>query len=153
MVDVTSEIIINASIEEVAGFTSDPDNATAWYKNIKSVEWQTPKPLQPGSRIAFTANFLNKQLSYVYEVTEFIPEKKLIMQTAGGPFPMQTIYTWQKINDATTKIILTNKGSPSGFSKIFVPIMSAAIKWANKKDLKKLKSILENKNHHKKLNT
>ena len=146
MIDVTTEIIIAAPLDKVAGFASNPDNAPAWYVNIKSVEWQTQKPLQPGSRIAFKAQFLGKQLSYVYEIAEFIPDKKLVMQTADGPFSMQTIYAWEKINDATTRMILRNKGNPSGFSKLFVPFMAAAMKRANKKDLKKLKSILENQN-------
>ena len=143
MVEVKTEIIITASINRVAAFASNPDNAPLWYVNIKSVEWQTGKSLQVGSRIAFTAQFLGKQLSYVYEIKEFIPEQKLVMQTADGPFPMQTIYTWEKINDATTKMILINKGNPSGFLKLFTPFMAAAMKRANRKDLKLLKSILE----------
>jgi len=143
MVNVTTETIIHASIEDVAAFAANPDNAPQWYVNIKSVEWKTLKPLQQGSRIAFKAKFLGKELSYVYEITGFIPNEKLIMQTAGAPFPMQTMYIWQKVNNNTTKMILTNKGNLSGFSKWFVPFIRLAIKRANKKDLKLLKSILE----------
>jgi uncharacterized protein YndB with AHSA1/START domain len=84
-VDVNTEVIINCPIEKVAAFTSDPDNATKWYVNIKEVEWRTPKPLQKGSLIAFKAQFLGRQLAYVYEVVEDIPKQKFVMQTADGP--------------------------------------------------------------------
>jgi len=143
MIDVITEIIIHANTEEVAAFAADPGNAPQWYINIKAVEWQTSKPLQQGSRIAFKAKFLGRELSYVYEITEFVPGEKLVMQTADGPFPMKTTYAWQKINNTTTKMTLRNQGNPSGFSKWITPFMRAAMKRANKKDLKLLKSIFE----------
>jgi hypothetical protein len=145
-VDVKTEILISATCKKVAEFSSDPDNATAWYVNIKSVEWKTPHPVQPGSLIAFKANFLGKQLSYVYEIAEWIPFEKLVMRTADGPFPMETTYTWETIDENTTRMTLQNKGNPSGFSKLFAPFMSFMMKRANRKDLLRLKQVLEKKN-------
>jgi uncharacterized membrane protein len=51
-VDVESTITIDRPRDEVAAFASDPDNVTQWYENIKSVEWETPPPVRPGSRVA-----------------------------------------------------------------------------------------------------
>jgi len=73
MVDVTTEIIIDRPVAVVTDYTANPDNAPEWYVNIKSVEWKTPKPLTIGSKIGFTAHFLGRNLSYTYEVIEFIP--------------------------------------------------------------------------------
>jgi hypothetical protein len=144
-VDVITVIQISATLKSVAEFSSNPDNAPAWYVNIKSVEWKTPKPLAVGSQITFVAHFLGRKLSYVYEIRELIINEKLVMSTADGPFPMETTYTWEAIDEHTTRMTLRNRGKPAGFSKLFAPLMAYMMRRANKKDLKLLKQILESK--------
>ena len=142
MVDVKTEIVINKPLHLVSEYTSNPDNTPAWYVNIKSAEWQTPKPLTIGSHIAFIAHFMGKKLSYTYEVVE-MTDVRFVMRTAQGPFPMETTYEWEKVNEQSTKMRLRNCGSPSGFSKLFAPFMSMMMRKANQKDLNLLKEILE----------
>lgn len=142
-VDVLTEITISRPAAVVAGYASDPANAPAWYANIDSAEWQTDPPLSAGSKVAFTARFLGRQLAYTYQITEFVPQQRLVMRTAQGPFPMETTYTWQPIGASATKMTLRNRGEPAGFSRLASPFMAAAIRRANRKDLAKLQRILE----------
>ncbi|MEO8666661.1 MAG: SRPBCC family protein [Ignavibacteria bacterium] len=145
MVNVLTEIIIYKPIDLVADYAANPDNAPEWYVNIKSVEWKTPKLLQVGSQVAFKAQFLGRQLEYTYEFIEYVPGQKLVMRTAQGPFPMETTYIWTAIDDKTTKMTLRNKGYPTGFSKLYAPLMSTMMRKANTKDLINIKKILESK--------
>lgn len=143
MVDVQTETVIRSPPERVAAYAADPDHAPEWYVNIKSVEWQTPKPLALGSRIAFQADFLGRRLAYVYEIAEYRPGRLLVMRTADGPFPMETTYVWEPAEGGSTRMLLRNRGNPSGFSRLFAPFMAAMMRRANRKDLKAIKRILE----------
>jgi uncharacterized membrane protein len=142
-VDVLTEIVITRPAEAVAAYAADPSNAPAWYANISSVAWETDPPLRPGSRVAFTARFLGRQLAYTYEITDFNPAERLVMRTAQGPFPMETTYTWQALDEGSTRMTLRNRGEPAGFSKLATPFMTSAIRRANRKDLRNLRAILE----------
>jgi hypothetical protein len=142
-VDVRTDIEIARPRAEVAAFASGPDNATAWYENIKAVEWRSPRPAVVGSRIVFTAQFLGRRLAYTYEVREMVPGERFVMSTAEGPFPMETTYTWEDTAAGGTRMTLCNRGEPSGFSRVAAPLMAAAMRRANRKDLARLKSILE----------
>lgn len=142
-VDIQTEIEIDRPRHEVAIFAADPDNATAWYQNIKSVEWKTAKPLGVGTQVAFVATFLGRRLAYTYEVTELVPGERLVMSTADGPFAMETTYTWQETSHGSTRMTLRNRGEPTGFSKVAAPIMAKAMRHANRNDLTRLKELLE----------
>jgi uncharacterized protein YndB with AHSA1/START domain len=142
-VDVHCELTIPRPRSEVAAYAGDPDNTTSWYANIKAVEWQTPRPLAVGSRLAFIAAFLGRRLSYTYEIRELVPGERLVMSTAQGPFPMETTYTWQDAGEGATRMTLRNRGEPAGFAKVTAPVMARAMRRAMSKDLQRLGEILQ----------
>ncbi len=144
-VDIVCEIEIARPRAEVAAYAADPDNATAWYENIKAVEWRSPRPLAVGSRIAFVATFLGRRIAYTYEIREHTPGECLRMSTPEGPFPMETTYIWRDAagDGGGTVMTLRNRGEPTGFARISAPLMARAIRRANRKDLQALKTILE----------
>ena len=142
-VDVVTEIVINRPRAQVAAYAGDPSNAPRWYVNIESADWKTDPPIRVGSQIAFVAHFVGRRLAYTYEIIELVPGERLLMRTAEGPFPMETTYTWESAGEGATRMTLRNRGKPSGFSKVGAPLMAAAMRRANRKDLEQLKALLE----------
>jgi hypothetical protein len=56
---------------------------------------------------------------------------------------METTYLWADGPGATTVMALRNRGRPAGVSAIAAPMMSAAVRRANRGDLRRLKAVLE----------
>lgn len=142
-VDVRTEVEIARPRTVVAAYASELDNTTGWYANIEKVEWETPKPLQVGTKVAFGARFLGRRLAYTYEVREWVPEERLVMSTADGPFPMETTYEWQDAPSGGTRMMLRNRGTTSGWFRVAGPALAGAMRRANRKDLARIKGILE----------
>ena len=68
--------------------------------------------------------------------------KALGTRMRKGPFPMETSYEFSDEPDGT-KMTLRNRGTPHGFAAMTAPLMAAAMRRANRKDLAALKHLLE----------
>ncbi len=88
---------------------------------------------------------MGRRLAYTYEVRELVPGERLVMSTDEGPFPMETTYTWHDADAGKTRMTLRNRGEPAGFARVAAPMMEAAMRRANRKDLERLKEILESR--------
>jgi hypothetical protein len=143
--DVLTDIVIQRPVAVVAAYAIDPSNAPSWYDNIDSVEWKTEPPLVVGTQVAFVARFLGRRLEYTYEIVELVPGTRLVMRTAQGPFPMETTYTFEAdgTTAGSTRMTLRNRGEPAGFSRLMTPLMAPAVRRANRRDLAKLKAMVE----------
>jgi uncharacterized protein YndB with AHSA1/START domain len=142
-VDVLTETVIDRPRDEVARYAGDPTNAPEWYVNIKTIAWESEPRVEVGARMAFVAHFLGKRISYTYEIVELVPGERLVMRTSQGPFPMETTYTWEAIDERRTRMTLRNRGEPRGFARVTAPLMAAAMRRATRKDLARLKALLE----------
>jgi len=76
-------------------------------------------------------------------VKEFDPGERFVMATAEGPFPMETSYAWEDTEDGGTRMFLRNRGQPRGFSRVTAVLLVRAMRRANRKDLSRLKAVLE----------
>jgi uncharacterized membrane protein len=142
-VDVLTEITIGRPIDEVAAYAADPDNAPEWYENIESVAWKTEPPLRVGSEMTFVARFMGRRLSYTYRAEEFVPAERMKMSTVDAKFPMETTYTWTAVDHHSTKMTLRNRGGATGLMSALGPLEAIAVRRATRKDLRRLRAILE----------
>jgi len=141
-VDVEVAVVIARPVAEVAAFAGDPARAPEWYRNIRSVRRHDEGPVRLGSRVDFVASFLSRELAYTYEVVRLEPEERLVMRTTEGPFPMETIYNWAPVG-LGTRMRLRNTGEPQGLAALATPLVSRAMRREMRKDLARLKALLE----------
>jgi hypothetical protein len=141
-VQVLSVIEIDRPRGEVAAFAIDPARARDWYGDVRDVRWNR-QPVAVGSRLAFVAAFLGRESDYIYEVTELVPGKRFAMSRAEGPFPMETVYLWEDIGGGGTRMTMQSSGEPTGFSLLLAPLLRTSMKRSARKDLARLKTILE----------
>ena len=85
-VDVEVHTTIDRPRPAVAAYCCDPANVTAWYANIKAVQWETEPPVTLGSRFRFTSGFLGRTLEYTYEVVELAPTERFVMRLNSARF-------------------------------------------------------------------
>ena len=140
-VDVET-IEIDRQRRMVAAYASDPDNATAWYENIRSVDWKTPRPCRRRLSIVFVARFLGRRLAYTYEVREMVADERLGMRTAEGTLPDGDDLHVGGRSRGRTIMTLRNRGEPSDRPSFWARLMALAIRRANRKDPARLKAVL-----------
>jgi hypothetical protein len=56
---------------------------------------------------------------------------------------METTNEWSAADGGATRMLLRDRGASSGFASMAAPLMEAAMHRANRKDLPRLKALLE----------
>jgi len=143
VVDVLTEIVIKRPRGDVSAYAADPLNTPSWQTNIKVAELKTPAPTRVGSRVEFRARFLGRSLVYTYDLTEFVPGERLVMETPEGQTKWVTTYTWESVDERGTRMTIRNWGEPGALAGIAKPLLVRSMRGATTKSLKRLKEILE----------
>ena len=141
-VRVTNAVLIDRPRSEVAAFATDPSRAREWYSDVRDVRWNR-QPVAVGSRLAFVAAFLGREADYIYEVTEIVPDERFAMSRAEGPFPVETVYSWEDTSGGGTRMTMQSSGYPSGLALLVVPFLRSAMRRSGRRDLRRLKMLLE----------
>lgn len=142
-VSVTTTIEIDRPRAQVAAFSADPLRGPDWYVAIRHADWLGDPVLAVGNRISLVAHFLGKRISYVYEISEYSPGERLVMTSVDGPIRIRTTYAWEDAPSGGTRMTLLNEGDTAFVPGVAAPIVVAAMKRTNQKDLRNLKRVLE----------
>lgn len=140
--DVTAEVEIERSPDEVAAYAFEPTNDPVWIGGIKRAEMMTDPPLREGTRVSRTAGFLGRKIEYVLEVIRLEPARVLEMKSVQSPFPMEVTYALEP-SGAGTKMRICVGGDSGGFYRFASPFVSPMVRRNISGDLRRLKKILE----------
>ena len=140
-IDISAEIIIDRSPDEVASYVTNPSNDPAWIGGIVESEMLTDPPLGQGTKVRRVAKFLGRRMEYVPEVVEYLPSSRLVMR-ADKPFEMMITYEFEEVGRGT-RVRVRVQGEGSGFFRLADPIMGPLVRRNVSNDLEALKRLLE----------
>lgn len=140
-IDVTEKIDIAWDRASVARFAMEPDNDPKWIA-IAEAHLLTERPIGIGSQVRRIAKFFGKEIHYVLEVVEYVPERLMVMESIKSPFPIRVTYQFEDVVYGTT-VSIRVQGTSESFYKLADFLLAAQVRLSLKGELKRLKAIME----------
>jgi uncharacterized protein YndB with AHSA1/START domain len=96
----TNSLVIRRSPSEVFGFLADPTNIPKWNYAIASTRQVPPGQLGVGTRFRQTRT-LPRPTEEELEVTEVVPDRRLVLRGELGPLHGSLTYELEEIPEGT----------------------------------------------------
>lgn len=144
MPSVTLTEHIDAPVEEVFAYLTDPTNELAWVSSAREREIVAGE-VGKGTRIRAVEQWLARHIEFVWEVTEHDPPTRYATRTVDGPFPAEIDVTLSPEDGGTTLTYAANADAGFGgfFGKLTEPLVTRIFERDTSADLAKLKDLLE----------
>src|SRR6266700_4367415 len=132
---------IRRPVEEVFAYGTDPAKASEWRSGMLESRADPPGPIRVGSKIHTVLRFLGRRIEGTAEVTELVPNRKLVQKT-NSPFPVE-VTCLAEPTSAGTKVTATAVAEPGGFFKMAEPVLVRIAKKQGQAELQTMKGLLE----------
>jgi len=142
MARIEINLVINRPAEEVFAFVSNSENLPRWRSTSLEVKKTSTGPLGMGTTFKGRFTFLGRQFDGNVVVTAYEPNRVYMSKIAEGPFPLETGYSLEPIENGTHVTFVVD-GAPGGFFKLAEPLIVSMAKRAYEADLHNLKEMLE----------
>ena len=142
MARIEINLVINRPVEEVFAFVSNSENLPSWRSTSLEVKKTSDGPLGVGGTFRGRFTFLGRQFDGNIVVTELESNHVYASKMAEGPFPLETGYTLEPVENGT-HVTFVAEGEPGGFFKLAEPLVVSMAKRAITTDLQNLKEMIE----------
>jgi uncharacterized protein YndB with AHSA1/START domain len=142
MARIEISLVINRPIDEVFTFVSNSENLPRWRSTSLEVKKTSKEPLGVGGTFRGRFTFLGRQFDGNIVVTAYEPNRVYVSKIAEGPFPLETSYTLEPVENGT-HVTFVVVGEPGGFFKLAEPLVVSMAKRTYNTDLQNLKELLE----------
>lgn len=104
---------ISRPAAEVFEFIAEVTNNPTWQKGMRRCEWLSPAPAAVGSQYRQEASFLGRAVVSVFEVVEFDPGARVVIQTIESTFPIRVERRVESIDENSCRVFAEIEGGPS----------------------------------------
>ena len=138
LVDLSATTFIDAPVERVYGYVSDPANDVNWRTGVTESGLTTDPPLALGSEGYVKAG---RQVAR-WKVTAIAPGVSVDWDLTEGPYGGSGGYRFEDV-DGTTQFTLVAHVEPRGFLRLLGPLFTRMGRRQNQADVEALKNLLE----------
>lgn len=142
-ISVIEKIEVLASPSNIAKVMFDPNQTIRWVGGIKEVRDIVGIPIKIGSQHNRIADYAGKEVEYILEVTDYIPNELLVMETRKSPFPMEIVYKIGIHQEYHSIAEVKLQGSSNGFLLFLDRLSTIMVSQHLKGDLQRLKDMAE----------
>jgi len=96
-----SSIDINAPAEKVWMLIDRLEEWPQWMPSIKKIERVSKGPLTVGSQLSVTAKVSGLTVELLMTITEFVPERSVVLEGKALGTKLTRFYTLEPVNDKT----------------------------------------------------
>lgn len=119
---------------------TDPDSMTRWMNGVDEMRTADGGPLATGAQIVFSARGKTRYT----QVTEFEPQRRLIMRSSQGPVTATYVYALtDSERENMTIASLEADCTVRGWMRMLMPLLTFAIRRADGNQLSDLKRLVE----------
>jgi uncharacterized membrane protein len=142
MIKLEDNVIIHRSPDKVFNFTTDIKNNPKWQSDILEIEQVTDGAFGRGSTYRCVNIFMGQRFETEAMVSEYIPAQKCSFQIKAGSINGENSFIYEPVNGGTK--FTTRVRLRLGFLALAGGLFKRTAKEQIKKDLNRLKNILEN---------
>lgn len=97
----SSSVEINAPVEKVWTLVDNLEEWPQWMPSIKKIARVSEGPLTVGSQLSVTAKVSRLTVNLLMTITEFVPERSVVMQGKALGTNLTRFYTLEPVNGKT----------------------------------------------------
>jgi len=97
----SSSVEINAPVEKVWALVDRLEEWPQWMASIKKIERVSEGPLTVGSQLSVTAKVSRLTINLLMTITEFVPERSVVMQGRALGTNLTRFYFFEPVNGKT----------------------------------------------------
>ncbi len=142
MLELEHKIIINAPVEEVYAFVTNPENATKWRVGLLDAKQLSAGEMNEGTIIEETVNVLGRQLKSKLLITEYNPNKKRGFKISLGPLPIHLTETYSE-SGAGTELLVSGTTELTGPQRMLARPVLGQVKKQLVQELNNIKKHFE----------
>lgn len=143
MIKIHVETEIMCPIEEVFAFTVSSDYDHQWQSGVLEARQTSEGSMAVGATFLQDVQFLGRRVRSTYEVTDYIPGERFAFRTTSGPIPIEGAYTYERLTENSTRVIMRAEAEVGGFFKLAEPLVARTAQRQWEANFMTAKDILE----------